>query len=90
MDFGEKFAKILVWGVTLREKNDVAQKIFIPQSCDGQIICSVDSNEQNGTSSFSMLPMVWGADPCKWNFSVSGAYFWNENFVNFGQTIELR
>ena len=65
-------------GCHSERKNYVAQKIFIPQSCDGQIICSVDCREQNGISSFSMLPMVWAADPRKWNFSVSGTYFWDE------------
>ena len=48
--------------------------------CDGQIICSVDRREQNGPSSFSMLPMVWGAEPHKCNLMVSRPYFLDEFF----------
>ena len=62
-------------GCPSERKNDVAQKIFTPQGCDGQIICSVDCREQNGISSFWMLPIVWAVGPRKWNFSVSGAHF---------------
>ena len=54
-------------------KNDVAQKIFIPQSCDWQTICSVDCREQNSISRFSILLMVWSAGLRKWNFLVSHA-----------------
>ena len=58
----------------------MTQKILTPQRYDGQIICSVDCREQNGLSSFSMLPMVWGAGPHKCNFKVSRPYFLDEFF----------
>ena len=73
--FSWKIRENFSFGCRSEEKNDVAQKILTPQSCDGQMICSVDYSEQNGILSFSILPMVWAAGPHKWNFSVSGAFF---------------
>ena len=58
-----------------KRKSYVTQKILIPQSCDGHMICSVDCREQNGIPSFSMLPMVWAAGPRKWNFLVFSCIF---------------
>ena len=57
---------------------DVAQKIFTPKICVGEIISSVDLSEKNGISIFSILPMVSATGPCKWNFSVSRAFFTDE------------
>ena len=56
--------KLLIYSsekLELFGKSHVTQKILIPQSCDVQMICSVDCREQNGILSFSMLPMVWAA-----------------------------
>ena len=74
----KKICENFSFGCRSEGKNDVAKKIVTPQSCDGQIICSVDYSEQNGISSFSILPMVWAAGPRKWNFSVSRAFFTDE------------
>ena len=73
-----KICENFSFGCRSEGKNDVAQKILTPQSCDGQIICSVDYSEQNGISSFSILPIVWAAGPRKWNFSVSHGFFTDE------------
>ena len=85
-----KIHKHFSFGCHSERKNDVrlvTQKVLTLQSSGEQIICSVVCRKQNGLSSFSMLPMVWGAGPHKWNFLVSRAYFFGRIFQNFGQTI---
>ena len=59
-----------------------------PQSWDGQVIRLVDCREENGISSFSMLPIVWAAGPRRWNFSVFSHY--EQILANFGQAIDPR
>ena len=51
-----KICENFSFGCRSGEKNDVAQKILTPQSCDGQMICSVDYSEQNGISATSIFP----------------------------------
>ena len=77
LDFRDKITKIF-FACYSDCKNDVAQKIFAPQSCDGEIICSVDCREQSGILSFSMLSTVWAAGPRKWNFLLFSRIFTDE------------
>ena len=76
--FLQKIRGNFSFGCHSERKNGVTKKIFTPLNCDGQIIFSAGFREQNGISSFSMLPMVWAEEPRKWNFSVLDAYFWDE------------
>ena len=78
IQFSWKICKNFSFACHSERKNGIVQKISTPQSGDGQIIWSVHCREQNGKSSFSILPVVWASDPREWNFSVSSAYFWNE------------